>query len=317
MEVIQLRFRAVCDTCKSKLPPRSEAWQDPSTGRTICDTCKRIEDAEAASLAASEAAARDQVAPAVPAPDLNRAPRLVPVDRRRAEGDEVADDLASVGQSGDPAGTGNPDGIDLRLGSSTATPSPAEPVEGAQKGPLAASPPRGRLPKVGPSLAARVDVARTVTADAKPAGNVFSALEAAREHGLSILESRPWSGTQVDSEAIVVAPSGVWIVDAIGAGDTPVDRGFLSGVSGSELLNTVGGRTSLISGLLFDSPFQWVSVRGALCFDAAVPSWFEETFTLAGIAITTPRSLTDALFAPLRLDAATREAVAAHLLRRF
>ena len=79
----------------------------------------------------------------------------------------------------------------------------------------------------------------------------------------------------------------------------------------------VGGRTSLISGLLFDSPFQRVPVRGALVFEGTVPGWFDDPFNLAGIAITTPRDLIDQLFTPLHLDADTRRRVAQHLVNRF
>jgi len=171
------------------------------------------------------------------------------------------------------------------------------------------------LPQVGPSLAAGVDAKRGVASSAY--SNIAAALDAAQPHGLEILSSKPWVGTRVDSEAIVVGPSGVWVVDGLGSADEPIEKGFLSGHAGSDLLNVVGGRTSVISGLLFDSPFQRVPVRGALCFDNGVPSWFEAPFTLTGIAITTPRDLVDSLFSPLRLDADTRSELAAHLQRRF
>ena len=82
-------------------------------------------------------------------------------------------------------------------------------------------------------------------------------------------------------------------------------------------MNVVGGRTSIIAGLLFDSPFQRVPVRGALCFESSVPAWFDDPFSLAGIAITTPRDLIDSLFTPLHLDAETRRKVAQHLVNRF
>ena len=99
--------------------------------------------------------------------------------------------------------------------------------------------------------------------------------------------------------------------------DNPFEKGFLGGHAGSELLNVVGGRTSLISGLLFDSPFQRVPVRGALVFEASPPGWFDGPFNLAGIAVTTPKDLIDSLFTPLHLDADTRRRVAEHLLSRF
>lgn len=189
--------------------------------------------------------------------------------------------------------------------------------------PLSASPsgagvgerPR-KLPAIGPSLAAGMDADRSAANDATDHA-VYRALEAARPHGLEVIRSRPWVGTRVETEAIVVGPSGVWIVDGLGTAAGPVEKGFLSGHAGSELLNVVGGRTSIISGLLFDSPYQRVPVRGALCFDSGVPEWFDAPFTLAGIAITTPRDLIDSLFMPANLDVETCTEVARHLVSRF
>lgn len=349
----------MCAVCSSKLPPRSEAWHDEATKRTVCPTCQRLDDAVAAA---------DQPAPASPArpparprpapPDLNRAPRLVRArpdepdvdlrgpapesparqhlaeeidealaERERAElrhAEERRLDLERAARAElaraveaselEAAATDHrprPEQSEVRL----TPPLPAPPAAPAR--PSGNGRRKTKLPQVGPSLAAAVEAEREIATGDQTATAISRALEAARPHGLEIIQSRPWVGTRVESEAIVVGPSGIWVVDGLGDADQPVERGFLAGHAGSELLNVVGGRTSLISGLLFDSPFQRVPVRGALCFESTVPPWFDAPFNLAGITITTPRDLIDALFTPLHLDADTRRKVAQHLVNRF
>lgn len=351
MQLVQLRFRAVCAVCSSKLPPRADAWQDDESQRTVCLTCQRIEDQAATAAAAAEAARNRK-----PVPDLNRAPRLVPARPGESGGEPTEG-------TGDAVGNGIDAEFDFALAEQErisrerteaeqrvaeqvareaegrVTPEPARsksplsipgfkrPGGGGKfvSEPLSAIPPVDdgvserptRLPQVGPSLAAQSDVDRSANGKGSSDNAIFRALEAARPHGLEIIRSRPWVGTRVETEAIVVGPSGVWIVDGLGTATAPVEKGFLAGHAGSELLNVVGGRTSIISGLLFDSPYQWVPVRGSLCFDSGVPSWFDAPFTLAGITITTPRHLVDSLFTPLHLDAETRNKVAQHLVNRF
>ena len=327
MQLVQLRFRAVCAVCSSKLPPRAEAWVDEASSRTVCLSCHRIEvQAQAAEAAAEYARNR------VPVPDLNRAPRLRVADPE--EPDSVLSDLdADLAERERLRNEAEVSRVrEAEDGGSAAPVVPIREITGPMpkvrgnrvpSEPLSAHPPAEssgtggrRLPAVGPSLAAGLDVDRATT-DPGADHAMHRALEAARPHGLEVIRSRPWVGTRVESEAIVVGPSGVWVVGGLGTSGGPVERGFLAGHAGSELLNVVGGRTSIISGLLFDSPYQWVPVRGSLCFDSGVPSWFDEPFSLAGIAITTPRDLVDSLFMPAHLDAATRKNVAQHLVNRF
>ncbi len=42
MQLIVLRSRALCQSCRSKLPPRTEAWWDESTAEATCSTCRRL-----------------------------------------------------------------------------------------------------------------------------------------------------------------------------------------------------------------------------------------------------------------------------------
>lgn len=357
MQLVQLRSRAVCAVCSSKLPPRAEAWHDHDTEQWVCLSCHRIETQSQAAVeaaAAAAAAAAEAARTRVPVPDLNRAPRLVPA-RAGDNDDEPGEPDAEPGEIGAELDRAleeqerisrerlEADRLRQELAEQAPAPVDAEPrAERSRTGisiprpkwsggggrtrvePLSASPPSDlpggerltRLPQVGPSLAAGVDVDRKAAGGAADDA-INRALEAARPHGLEVIRSRPWVGTRVETEAIVVGPSGVWIVDGLGRASGPVEKGFLAGHAGSELLNVVGGRTSIISGLLFDSPYQWVPVRGALCFDSGVPSWFDAPFSLAGIAITTPRELVDSLFTPLHLDEETRRGVAQHLVNRF
>ena len=386
MQLVQLRHRAVCAVCASKLPPRAEAWLDEAASRTVCLTCYRVESASRTAVEAlaegahpaQPTAPAQPIEPAQPSGSLGADTDRVPPPRQR-----VKDGARDVAPASEAARRNLNEHLDQALAdqerakqahveaeqaqreraqrvdqveaekaemarqarlvaaaealereaSNASNPNDARGnrsgADAAIHPPLLAEPPpnvgrRGRgaakasrLPKVGPSLAAGVDVARQLGSDAKSTNAIARSLEAARSHGLEIINSRPWVGTSVESEAIVVGPSGVWVVDGLGDTDVPVAKGFLGGHAGSELLNVVGGRTSIISGLLFDSPYQWVPVRGALCFDSQVPPWFDAPFNLAGISITTPRELIDSLFMPLNLDADTRRKVAQHLVNRF
>ncbi|MCB0988539.1 MAG: hypothetical protein H6519_00460 [Microthrixaceae bacterium] len=372
MQLIQLRHRATCSVCSSKLPPRSEAWYDEESKRTVCPTCQRIAEAPApapAPVPGTSSHPRQSLQDQAPPPPVDGAPvEATPVDpvsvpprprvtqyrpdnpfedprpNREREGltGEVDEalvekerlalrhaevrrldleraaraelerahearemDLAAAADHGP-----RPEQSEVRL-------SPPLPAPAPEPRPAGNGRRRLKLPQVGPSLAAEVEAKRKLAAADASASSISRALEAARPHGLEIIHSRPWGGTQVENESIVVAPSGIWVVDGIGDADKPVEKGFLGGHAGSELLNVVGGRTSLISGLLFDSPFQRVPVRGALVFEASPPGWFDGPFNLAGIAVTTPKDLIDSLFTPLHLDADTRRRVAEHLLSRF
>ena len=42
MQLIVLRSRALCQSCGSRLPPRTEAWWDESTAEATCSTCQRL-----------------------------------------------------------------------------------------------------------------------------------------------------------------------------------------------------------------------------------------------------------------------------------
>lgn len=360
VQLVQLRHRAVCSVCSSKLPPRSEAWHDEETKRTVCPSCHKIGTAASAPVApvvppsADTPDGLDAAGPAPTIPDRPR-PRLAHPDPVTPfEGDGIADspEREAVGKEVDQAliereraamrhaeerrldleraaraeldrarqaseldaaakdQGPRPEQSEVRL--TPPLPAPAQPPARSGNGWR-----RTKLPQVGPSLAAGVEAQREIAETEAGTSAIHRALEAARPHGLEIIHSRPWGGTQVENEAIVVAPSGIWVVDGMGDSERPVEKGFLGGHGGSELLNVVGGRTSLISGLLFDSPFQRVPVRGALVFEGTVPGWFDDPFNLAGIAITTPRDLIDQLFTPLHLDADTRRRVAQHLVNRF
>ncbi len=312
MELVQLRFRAVCKTCHSKLPPRSDAYQDPETGDTICPTCHRVGDAPIVLAPApfSRTTMQDSGLPPA-AGTAHFGPRAPASDPNPMPGTSA------------PLSAQPPRKMPRKVPAPGAPPAGSEPLADwlpakstSTVAPLSAIPAKRKtsLPVVGPWLAAGAVAEKD--AEGGSGSPIRKILDAASEHGLEILLSRPWTGTAVESEHIVVAPSGVWVVDGLAESDVPYDRKMLSGHSGADLYNVVGGKVSVISGLLFDSEFQWMPVRGALCFEGQPPAWFDGTFTVAGIAITTPRDLIDMLFSPLRADVDARAGIAAHIARR-
>ncbi|NLD77061.1 MAG: hypothetical protein GX643_10375, partial [Acidimicrobiales bacterium] len=165
--------------CSSKLPPRAEAWVDEASSRTVCLSCHRIEvQAQAAEAAAEYARNR------VPVPDLNRAPRLrvadpaepepalsdldAGLDADLAEHERLRDEAAVArAREGEEGGSAAAPVVPIR---EITGPMPKARGNRVPSEPLSAHPPAEssgtggrRLPAVGPSLAAGLDVDRATT----------------------------------------------------------------------------------------------------------------------------------------------------------
>ncbi len=76
MQLLVLRARSSCALCRSKLPPRTEAWQRADAGDVICVTCERME--RAADTPPAPAAV--QGPPPVTPPPVERAVEPVAVE---------------------------------------------------------------------------------------------------------------------------------------------------------------------------------------------------------------------------------------------
>jgi hypothetical protein len=135
-----------------------------------------------------------------------------------------------------------------------------------------------------------------------------------------VLHDRRIPGSRANIDHIVIAPSGVWVIDAkLYRGK--VERRTLGPIWRSETAIFVGGRdrTKLIHGMprqveavtaaLAPDPLGTeVAVRPAVCFVASDWALFAKPFEIAGVLVTWPQKLVERIVAPgpLTTPAVTR-----------
>ena len=128
---------------------------------------------------------------------------------------------------------------------------------------------------------------------------VGALLDSLRAHGVAPLHDRRIPGSQANIDHVVVAPSGVWIVDSKNYRGRIQRRGRRS-----DLRLYVKGhdRTHLVSGM----EQQYAAVRAAmsagdvpvhrvLCFTGGEWPFFAKPFDLDGVWITWPKALIDTI----------------------
>lgn len=167
--------------------------------------------------------------------------------------------------------------------------------------------------EAGPSPRRRpVDAGRLIAVEGEPLLDGLAAdLEALRSEGIEVLRGRPWLGSAGTDEEIAVAPSGVWVIDLVPAERAAaLERDFLSGTDGAEILNALGGRVTVVAALIPEGERLITPVRGALCLEDATPEWFPGVFHLAGIAVTDRHHLAELLLAPEIMDLEHRQRTA-------
>jgi hypothetical protein len=129
------------------------------------------------------------------------------------------------------------------------------------------------------------------------------------------LHDRRIPGSHANIDHIVVAPSGVWVIDAkLYSGK--VERRTVGSIWRSEVKVFVGGRdrTKLVRGMasqveatraaLSSDPLaQDVVVTPAVCFVASEWGLFAKPFELSGVVVTWPQKLAERITAPGQLTA--------------
>lgn len=147
-------------------------------------------------------------------------------------------------------------------------------------------------------------------------------------HGLTIpLHDRQMPGTRANIDHLVVAPSGVWVVDAKSYTGLIArkDRGgffladqrlVVNGRDRSSLIEGVGKQALAVRDVVgaFESD---VAVHQALCFVDGDWGWRRRPFTIDGVVITWPKALRKMLHAEGPLDSAARCALAERLDQLF
>jgi len=151
-----------------------------------------------------------------------------------------------------------------------------------------------------------------------------AALDAMTSHGLFVLHDRRRPRTAANIDHLVIAPSGVWVVDAKRYAGlvTKVDKG---GWFRSDVRLMVGGRdrTKLVEGvqkqmkdvrqILSASSVPDAAVHGALCFVDAEFRLFAKPFEVGGVLVSWGKALRERMVVPGPLDADQCAAIQSHL----
>jgi hypothetical protein len=122
-----------------------------------------------------------------------------------------------------------------------------------------------------------------------------------RIFGVRVLHDRRVPGSRANLDHLVVAPTGVWVVDAKAHGGLIESRqGGPFGFGPARLFVNGRERNELIEGVhrqvgLVMEAVDGVRVRGALCFVSGHWSWPAVPFMVDGVAVHHPKSLRRAL----------------------
>jgi hypothetical protein len=154
-------------------------------------------------------------------------------------------------------------------------------------------------------------------------------LEESRPKGIEVLHDRRIPGSKANIDHLVVAPSGIWIVDAKRYLSGRLERRDVGGWRTTDMRLYVGNRdkTVLLDGVhkqvahvceaMIGTPFETVPVRGALCFVEIEVGWFAKPFMIRDIYVTWRKYLLDPMLEPAILDEPARILMARHLANRF
>ncbi len=135
----------------------------------------------------------------------------------------------------------------------------------------------------------------------------FSSGSSARSRSSSTTCACPGSHSRIDH--VVVAPSGVWVVDSNWQCDLPLDRDSLDqATSVDEVERLVGVVANAVGSSSTELP-----IRAALCFPAENWGGDPRAFSIEGVLVTYPTDLVERVRAAGPLDEETMGWVAARL----
>jgi hypothetical protein len=119
-----------------------------------------------------------------------------------------------------------------------------------------------------------------------------------------VLDDRKVSGTRSPIDHLVVAPSGVWVIDAneydgrverrdVGGWFKVDERLYVAGKDRTNLVDGIDRQVAAVEHMLAKEGFDRVPVHAALCFVNSEWGWFAKPFSLSGVWVTWPHKLTD------------------------
>ena len=124
-------------------------------------------------------------------------------------------------------------------------------------------------------------------------------------HGRAVvLDDRRVPGAKAAVTHIVIAPSGVWVVEAkdldgrverrdVGGWFRVDERLYVAGKDRSHLVDGLDRHVIAIENLLAQAGLTSVPVHAALCFVNSDWGWFAKPFSLSGVWVTWPERLTE------------------------
>lgn len=176
------------------------------------------------------------------------------------------------------------------------------------------------LSRIARVLAPEPDAGRTYAIGAVGEEKVGASLDRLGDRGVMTLHDRRLPRSTANIDHLVVAPTGVWVVD------TKRYSGRLQRSAGGLRVNG-RDRTSLILGVhkqldhvrraLGRAGDDTVAVQGLLCFVDTEIGLLQRPFEVQGVAVTWPKALAKLLVAPGPLTADDRAVVLQHLAGAF
>jgi hypothetical protein len=125
-------------------------------------------------------------------------------------------------------------------------------------------------------------------------------------HRAVVLDDRKVPGTRVQIDHIVVAPSGVWVVDAheydgrverrdVGGWFKVDERLYVAGKDRTSLVDGIDRQVVAVENVLEKEGLDLIPVHAALCFVNSEWGWFAKPFSLSGVWVTWPQKLTESV----------------------
>ncbi len=123
-------------------------------------------------------------------------------------------------------------------------------------------------------------------------------------HRAVVLDDRRAPGTKCHIDHIVVAQSGVWVVDAneydgrverrdVGGWFKVDERLYVAGKDRTSLIDNIDRQVVAVENVLAKEGLDQVPVHAALCFVNSEWGWFAKPFSLNGVWVTWAEKLTD------------------------
>lgn len=306
---IRIRWPGTCATCGTEVPARSHAWWDHEAKALTCLTCRPDPEAADGATPVTEPVAAP-VAPLVAEPVAD--PVVEPVVGLAPE---------QVPERVKPVDRGVP-GRSAR-------------AEGERRSAKREERIRAKHPRIGGLVLAVTDDPTSTKVWAQGAvgeERIGAFLEQARPQGIEVLHDRRVPGSRANIDHLVVAPSGIWVVDPkrylsgrlerrdVGGWRRTDLRLFVGNRDKTKLVDAMNRQVQLVRGVLARSPHADVAVHGVLCFVDTEIGFFTKPFTIDGVLVTWRKRLLAPMLevggAP-ELDEATRASVVRHLAERF